>query len=63
MAANRVEHLREAAKLTRDELGEIIGESGAAIERYEAGETIPPGVEKELAATFGVSLPFLRGEE
>ena len=63
MTSNRVQHLREAAKLTRDELGEIIGESGSAIERYEAGETIPPSVAEKLAATFGVSLSFLRGEE
>ncbi len=60
---NRVEHLREATKLTHEELGEVVGESGSAIERYEAGETIPPDVAEKLAATFAVSLPFLRGEE
>jgi transcriptional regulator with XRE-family HTH domain len=60
---NRIEQLREATKLTHDELGEVVGDSGSAIERYEAGEAIPPDVAQKLAAAFGVSLPFLRGEE
>lgn len=63
MASNRIKQFREATKLTRDELGEIIGESGSAIEQYEAGGEIPPDVEKKLAATFAVSLPHLRGED
>ena len=60
---NRVKQFREATKLTHEELGEIVGESAAAIERYEAGEAIPPDVAEKLAAAFGVSLPYLRGEE
>lgn len=63
MIGNRVQELREATRLTTDELGEVVGESSVVIERYEAGEAIPPDVAKKLAATFAVSLPWLRGEE
>jgi transcriptional regulator with XRE-family HTH domain len=63
MTGNRVQHLREAVLLTPDELGEVVGESGPSIEQYEAGDAIPPRVAEKLAATFAVSVAFLRGED
>jgi transcriptional regulator with XRE-family HTH domain len=63
MAGTRVQQLREAAQLSRAELGDVIGEEESAIERYEAGEPLPPGVAHKLAAMFAVSVPYLTGEE
>ncbi len=62
MATNRMRHLREAAKLSTAELGEVIGEDEAAIRRYEAGEPLPPQVADKLAGMFAVSVAFVRGE-
>lgn len=62
MAGNRVAQLREASKLTRSELAQVIGEDEASIHEYESGEPLPPHVADKLAAMFGVSVSFLRGE-
>ena len=63
MAGTRLQEFREAARLSRGELAEVIGEEESAIERYEAGEPIPPAVAEKLAGMFAVSVPFLRGED
>ena len=63
MAGNRVEHFRQALKLSRGELAEVIGEDEAAVQRYETGDSLPPETAHKLAAMFGVSVPFLLGEE
>ena len=63
MAGTRLQEFREAAKLSRGELAEVIGEDESAIERYEAGEPIPPGVAQKVAAMFAVPVAFLQGED
>lgn len=63
MAGTRLQEFREAAKLSRGELGEVIGEDEAAVKRYEDGEPIPPAVAEKLAGMFAVPVAFLRGED
>ena len=63
MAETRVRQLREAVKLSRGELADVIGEDESVIERYEAGEPIPQRVAEKLAAMFAVSVAHLRGED
>jgi len=58
----KVVDLRKIKGLNRDELGKIVGTSGAVIGRYER-EEITPSVEiaKKIADALGVSLDFLIG--
>ena len=58
----KVAELRKQKGYNRDELGKIVGTSGAVIGRYERGE-ITPSVEiaKKIAEALEVSLDFLVG--
>lgn len=57
-----VTRLRKAKKLSREDLGSIVGTSGAVIGRYERNE-ITPSVEiaNKIAKALDVSLDYLVG--
>ena len=59
---DKISSLRKQKGLNRDELGKIIGTSGAVIGRYERDE-ITPSVEiaKKMADALEVSLDYLTG--
>jgi transcriptional regulator with XRE-family HTH domain len=59
---NRIVELRKQQGLSRDELGQQVGTSGAVIGRYERNE-ITPSVEiaKKIADALEVSLDYLIG--
>jgi transcriptional regulator with XRE-family HTH domain len=59
----KLRQLREAAKLTQEELGKRVGMDFTTIARYERGAVEPtwPNVLK-LANVLGVALDDLRGE-
>ena len=59
---NRIIDLRKQRKWSRDELGKIIGTSGAMIGKYERNE-MNPSVEiaKKIAEALEVSLDYLVG--
>ena len=57
-----ITRLRKAKKLSREDLGSIVGTSGAVIGRYERNE-ITPSVEiaNKIAQALDVSLDYLVG--
>ena len=59
---DKISSLRKQKGLNRDELGKIVGTSGAVIGRYERDE-ITPSVEiaKKMADALEVSLDYLSG--
>ena len=59
---DKISSLRKNKKLSREELGKIVGTSGAVIGRYERDE-ITPSVEmaNKIADALGVSLDYLVG--
>jgi transcriptional regulator with XRE-family HTH domain len=59
---DKVSSLRKQKGLNRDELGKVVGTSGAVIGRYERDE-ITPSVEiaKKMADALDVSLDYLTG--
>jgi transcriptional regulator with XRE-family HTH domain len=59
---DKISSLRKDKGLNRDELGKIVGTSGAVIGRYERDE-ITPSVEiaKKMADALEVSLDYLTG--
>jgi transcriptional regulator with XRE-family HTH domain len=59
---NRVAQLRKERDLSRDELGEKVGTSGAIVGRYERGD-MKPSIEiaAKIAEALDVSLDFLMG--
>lgn len=59
---DKISSLRKQKGLNRDELGKIVGTSGAVIGRYERDE-ITPSVEiaKKMADALDVSLDYLTG--
>ncbi len=51
----RIKELRDAAGLTQERLGELVGVTHAAIQRWESGKRqIPSGRIKKLAEELGV---------
>jgi transcriptional regulator with XRE-family HTH domain len=59
---DKISSLRKQKGLNRNELGKIVGTSGAVIGRYERDE-ITPSVEiaKKMADALDVSLDYLAG--
>jgi transcriptional regulator with XRE-family HTH domain len=59
---NKVAQLRKEKDLSRDELGDMIGTSGAIVGRYERGD-MKPSIEiaAKIAEALDVSLDFLMG--
>jgi len=59
---NKIVQLRKEKDLSRDELGEKIGTSGAIVGRYERGD-MKPSIEiaAKIAEALDVSLDFLMG--
>lgn len=57
-----ISELRKEQGLSRDQLGKIVGTSGAVVGRYERNE-ITPSVEiaKKIADALDVSLDYLTG--
>ena len=61
--AQRIEALRNEAGLSRPALSAALGFPKNAIEKYETGRATPTKDQQEkMAADFGVSLFYLRGE-
>lgn len=59
----RVKRLRLAGGLTQGQLGALIGISGAAVGRWEAGEFLPKGrYVARLARALGIDVAALLGE-
>ncbi len=61
--AQRIEALRTEAGMSRPALAAALGFSKGAFEKFESGRQTPSREQQEqLAAYFGVSLFYLRGE-
>lgn len=61
--SQRIEALRTEANLSRPALAAALGFPKASIEKFETGRATPTKEQQEkLAAYFGVSLFYLRGE-
>lgn len=61
--AKRIEALRDEAGLSRPALASALGFPKNAIEKFETGRATPTKDQQEkMAAYFGVSLFYLRGE-
>ena len=61
--AQRIEELRMAKAMSRPALAAALGLPKTAIEKFETGRQTPTKEQQEkLAAFFGVSLFYLRGE-
>lgn len=61
--AQRIEALRTARALSRPALSAALGLPRTAVEKFETGRQTPTQAQQEqLAAYFGVSLFYLRGE-
>lgn len=61
--AVRIKRLRIASDLTQGQLGELIGISGTAVGRWEAGEFLPKGrYLAKLARALGIDVAALLGE-
>ena len=60
---NKISDLRKKLGLSRDDLGKLVGTSGAVIGRYER-EEITPSIEvaAKIANALEVSLDYLTGE-
>lgn len=59
---SKIAQIRKEKRLSRDEIGKMVGTSGAVIGRYERGE-ITPSVEiaAKIADALEVSLDYLVG--
>jgi transcriptional regulator with XRE-family HTH domain len=61
--AQRIEALRTEAKLSRSDLAAALGFSKGSFDKFETGRATPTKEQQEkMAAYFGVSLFYLRGE-
>ena len=61
--AQRIEALRTAKAMSRPALAAALGLPRLSIEKFETGRQTPTQEQQQkLAACFGVSLPYLRGE-
>ncbi len=62
LKTSKIVELRKKKDLSREDLGKLVGTSGAVIGRYERQE-ITPSVEiaNKIALALGVSLDFLVG--
>jgi len=61
--AQRIESLRTQKGLSRPALSAALGLPRMAVEKFETGRQTPTqDQQKQLAAYFGVSLPYLKGE-
>lgn len=61
--AQRIEALRTEANLSRSALAAALGFPQGAFDKFEMGRATPTkGQQEQLAAYFGVSLFYLRGE-
>ena len=61
--AQRIEELRTGRELSRPALAAALGFPRTAIEKFETGRQTPTQAQQEkLAAYFGVSVAYLRGE-
>ena len=61
--AQRIEELRTGRELSRPALAAALGFPRTAIEKFETGRQTPTQAQQEkLAAYFGVSTAYLRGE-
>lgn len=61
--AQRLEELRTGRELSRPALAAALGFPRTAIEKFETGRQTPTQAQQEkLAAYFGVSVAYLRGE-
>lgn len=61
--AQRIEELRMARNMSRPALAAALGLPKTAVEKFETGRQTPTQEQQEkLAAFFGVSLFYLRGE-
>lgn len=61
--AQRIEELRTGRALSRPALSAALGFPRTAVEKFESGRQTPTQAQQEkLAAFFGVSLFYLRGE-
>lgn len=59
---NTITELRKNKKISRDELGNIVGTSGAVIGRYERDEITPSvDIANKIAIALNVSLDYLVG--
>lgn len=62
--AQRIEQLRTQKGLSRPALSAALGLPRMAVEKFESGRQTPTqDQQNKLAAYFGVSLPYLRGED
>jgi phage repressor protein C with HTH and peptisase S24 domain len=60
----RIEKAREIARLNQSELARQMGVSPQAVQKWEAGETVPRGQRIEhLAAVLGVSVSYLMSDD
>jgi transcriptional regulator with XRE-family HTH domain len=64
IAAKRLSHLREASKMSQEQLAEVVGVDPARVQRWEHAEE-PLGSEyvQRLAEYFAVQPAYLWGEE
>ena len=61
--AQRIEELRTKKAMSRPALAAALGLPRLSIEKFETGRQTPTQEQQQkLAACFGVSLPYLRGE-
>ena len=61
--AQRIEALRTQRNISRPALSAELGLPRTAVEKFESGRQTPTqDQQKKLAAYFGVSLPYLKGE-
>ena len=57
-----ITQLRKEKNLSREDLGSLVGTSGAVIGRYEREEITPSvGIANKIAQALGVSLDYLVG--
>lgn len=63
--ANKIRHLRKAAKLTQTELGDKLGVKKNAVSKWECGrvDDIPASKIKAMANLFNVPVSFLIDDE
>lgn len=61
--AQRIEELRTKKGISRPALAAALGLPRLSVEKFETGRQTPTQEQQQkLAAAFGVSLPYLRGE-
>lgn len=60
---DKILQLRKEINLNREELGKIVGTSGAMIGKYERNEMVPSvEMAKKIAQALNVSLDYLTGD-